>query len=169
MSSSSPQRRPKPALAPPIRPWCLIASKSPSTGSINDAFDNSRPDIIAGTGRGAPNFTVYPAADHRFPGLPRVTANALGSYTLDSGFGGTLGATWSGEQYLDVLGRVVIHPQINVNAALFYRQPRYELRLGVLNATDEKNVSPVFNGFFGADLVFPEEPVRFRVSASYRF
>lgn len=139
------------------------------TGSINDAFDNSRPDLIAGTGRGSPNFTVFPAADHRFPGLPRVTANALASYTLDSGFGGTLGATWTGEQNLDVLGRVVIHPQINVNAVVFYRQSRYELRLDVLNATDEKNFSPVFNGFFGGDLVFPEEPVRFRVSASYRF
>jgi len=144
-------------------------SVSQGTGRVEDAFDNSRPDIVVGTGRGSPNFTVFPAADHRFPGLPRVTANALGSFTLDSGFGGTLGATWTGEQNLDVLGRVVIHPQINVNAALFYRQPRYEFRLDALNATDEKNFSPIFNGFFGADLVLPEEPVRFRASASYRF
>ncbi len=53
--------------------------------------------------------------------------------------------------------------------AVVYRQPRYELCLDVVNATDEENFPPIFNGYFGADLVFPEEPVRFRLSASYRF
>lgn len=139
------------------------------TGSINDAFDNSRPDIIAGTGIGSPNFTVFPPGDHRFPGLPRVSINALASYTFDSGFGASLGGVWTSEQNLDVLGRVVIPSQITLNGAIFYRQPRYEIRLDVLNLTDEENFSTVFNGFFGADLVIPEEPIRMRVSATYKF
>lgn len=139
------------------------------TGSINDAFNNSRPDLIRGTGIGSPRFAAFPAADHRFPGLPRVSVNALARYAFDNGLGGSVGGVWTGEQNLDVLGRVVIPSQITINAAVFYRQPRYEVRLEVLNATNEKNFATIFNGYFGADLVMPLEPARFRFSATYRF
>jgi len=139
------------------------------TGRIEDAFDNSRPDVIEGTGVGSPNFTTFPPADHKFPGLPDVTLNALVSYTHNSGFGASVNAQWESEQNLDVLGRVVIPDQVTANTALFYRGRRFELRLDYFNITDEKNFSPVFNGFFGADLVIPDEPRRFRFSATYKW
>ncbi len=138
-------------------------------GSVNDAFDNSRPDIIRGTGLGSPNFAAFPPGDYRYPGQPRVMLNGLVSYTHDSGIGTSLNAVYTGEQNLDVLGRVVIHPQVMVNAALFYRQPRYEVRFDVLNLTDGKNFSTVFDGYFGSNLVLPEEPIRYRASVTYRF
>jgi len=139
------------------------------TRRIEDAFDDSRPDIIEGAGIGSPNFTVFPPADHEFPGLPDVTLNGLFSYTHKSGFGVVANAQWESEQNLDVLGRVVIPDQFSANGTLFYRAKRFEVRLDVLNLTDEENFSPVFNGFFGADLVFPEEPRRFQASATYKF
>jgi len=128
--------------------------------------------VIQGTGTaatGSPNFTVFPPADHEFPGLPPFNLNALVVYEDDSGLGGSLNALWEAEQNLDVLGRVVIPDQYTLNAALFYRQPRLEIRLDVFNPTDEENFSPVFNGFFGATLVFPEEPRRFQLSATYKW
>jgi len=140
------------------------------TGSIEDAFDDSNPAVIDGTGTantGSPNFTTFPPDDHEFPGLPPVVLNALVEYQHDSGFGGSLNAQWEDKQNLDVLGRVTIPEQFTLNAALFYRQPRFEVRLDVFNLTDEENFNPVFNGFFGATLAFPEEPRRFQLAATY--
>ena len=142
------------------------------TGRIEDAFDDFRPAVIEGTGTadtGSPNFTTFPADDHEFPGLPPVVLNALVEYEHDSGFGGSLNAQWEDEQNLDVLGRVTIPEQFTVNAAVFYRRPRFEVRLDVFNLTDEENFSPVFDGFFGASLAFPEEPRRFQLSATYKW
>jgi len=68
-----------------------------------------------------------------------------------------------------VLGRVVIHPQVTVNATLFYRQQRYEVHFDVIYLTDEKNFSTVFDGCCGSNLVLPGEPIRYRASVSYRF
>ena len=42
------------------------------TGSVNDTFDDSRPDIIAGTGVGSPSYTVFGPGDLRYPGLPKI-------------------------------------------------------------------------------------------------
>ncbi|MGJ3243592.1 MAG: TonB-dependent receptor [Opitutales bacterium] len=145
---------------------------SQGTARIEDAFDDSRPAVIAGTGSaatGSPNFTVFPAADHAFPGLPDITLNGLVAYTHESGFGGSLNAQWEDTQNLDVRGRVTIPDQLSVNAAVFYRQPRFEVRLDVFNLTDEENFNPVFDGFFGATLAFPAEPRRFQFSATYQW
>jgi len=142
------------------------------TGKVEDAFDDSRPDVIDGTGTaatGSPNFTVFPPDDHDLPGLPDVAVNALVEYTHDSGFGGSLNGRWEDEQNLDVLGRVEIPPQFTLNGALFYRSPRFEVRLDVFNLTDEENFSPVFDGFFGASLAVPQEPRRFQLSATYKW
>jgi len=142
------------------------------TARIEDAFDDSNPAVIEGAGSaatGSPNFTVFPPDDHEFPGLPPFVFNALVEYTHDSGFGGNLSAQWEKEQDLDALGRVTIPTQFTLNAAAFYRLPRFEVRLDVFNLTDEENFTPIFNGFFGATLAFPEEPRGFQISALYKW
>lgn len=138
------------------------------TRRIEDAFDDSRPDIIEGTGRGSPGFTVF-NTDEQFPGLPRFNLNGLFRYRHDSGIGATVSGQWESEQNLDLNGRVVIPSQFTINTGLFYRYRGFEVRFDVLNLTDEENFSPVFDGFFGADLVFPEQPRRYRFSGSYSF
>jgi outer membrane receptor protein involved in Fe transport len=92
------------------------------------------------------------------------------SYQLESGLGASLGVVGMSEQNLDVLGRVKIPAQFTANGALFYRRPRYELRLDFYNLTDEKNFSQLFrNGFFGAELVMPEPPFSMLASVRARF
>lgn len=135
------------------------------TRRIEDAFDDSSPGIIDGTAIGSPNFTSF-SGNPRFPGLPRWNLNGLVSYTHPIGLGATLSGAWESEQNLDINGRVVIPAQFTLNTAIFYRHERFEVRLDVFNVTDEENFSPVFNGFFGADLVIPEEPRTFQLSLS---
>jgi len=55
--------------------------------AVVDAFDDSRPDIIDGTGIGSPNVTAFPPSDRRVQGLPRVLVSALAGYEFLSGFG----------------------------------------------------------------------------------
>jgi len=38
----------------------------------------------------------------------------------------------------------------------------------VLNLTDEENFTPNFNGFFGSTLVFPEEPLNYLLTLTYK-
>ena len=140
-----------------------------ATDRVQDVFDNSRPDIIRGTGRGSPNFQPFPPGDYKFPGIPDFMANATLRYKLDCGLGAHLNAVVTSEMNLDAQGNVKIPNQITVNAGIFYEQPRWEVAVDVFNLTDEKNWTTVFNGYFGADLVLPEEPVRALASVRIRF
>ncbi len=45
--------------------------------TVNDAFDNSRPDLVTGNGVGSPNFTVFGPSRRRVPGLLSVLLSGL--------------------------------------------------------------------------------------------
>ena len=142
---------------------------SQETNDVHDAFDNSRPGIIHGTGIGSPSFTAYPPGDYRFPGIPQYNINASVSYKLECGLGARINGFWTSEQNLDVQGHVKIPNQITLNAGVFYNWSNWSVSFDVLNFTNEKNWTTVFNGYFGATDVMPELPVRFLASVKYRF
>lgn len=52
------------------------------TGQVADVFDNARPDIIAGTAVGSPNFTVFPASSQQLQGIPEVQASAAAGWQV---------------------------------------------------------------------------------------
>ncbi len=138
--------------------------------SVYDAFDTTRPDLVQGTGVGSPNFFNFPPDDYEAAGFPHVLSSQFLSYTLNNGLGASIGAVETTRYHLDVLGKVIIPFQYTVNAAVFYKQPRWEARLDFLNVTDEENFSPTF-GFFGGGFlssadVYPELP--FRVEGTLR-
>lgn len=142
------------------------------TVQVLDAFNNSRPDIVAGTGVGAPNFAAFAPSVRRLQGLPSVTASALVGYTFDSGLGGTLSGNYTNAFPLDYLGTVYIRAQYTLDASVFYRLKTTgtEVRLTMNNLTNQKNWAPVFDGgYFGATDVFPELPfnVMFSVRQSF--
>lgn len=140
--------------------------------SVLDAFDNSRPDIVRGTGVGSPSFTAFPASNRRVPGLPRWLASALVSYETSLGLGGSLSVVYTEEFPLDFLQTVVIRDQYTLNASVHYlaKPIATEFRLDVFNLTDEKNWSPAFDGgFFGSTLIIPEQPVNIMLSVRRRF
>ncbi|RUO70281.1 TonB-dependent receptor [Pseudidiomarina salinarum] len=139
---------------------------------VYDAFDNSRPDIVQGTGVGAPNFAFFPASSARAQGQPDHTAAMALGYQLSEAWevGGQL--SYSGDYKLDYLNKVRIREQhtLNLFAQFLLNNDRTRIRLDVFNVTDQDNWSPVFEGgYFGSTLVFPELPRHFEVTLTQRF
>jgi len=139
------------------------------TRRVTDAFDDSAPEIIEGTGLGSPNVTAFGPTDAKVPGQPDYLLSAFANYRFTPAFSTHVGAVWTDEYKLDFEGTVEVPDQITVNAGAAYRWQDWEARLDVFNVTDEENFSPVFNGFFGGTLVFPEPPRSFVASLTYRF
>ena len=140
--------------------------------TVNDAFDNSRPDLIAGTGVGSPSFTAFGPNQRRVPGLPSVLLTGLVSYEFDNGVGASLNGYYTNAFRLDFLNTVRIRDQFSINAALHYysRALRSDVRAEIFNLSDEQNFSPVFDdGYFGSTDVLPELPRSFMISLSHHF
>ena len=141
------------------------------TRQVADLFDNSRPDIINGTGVGAPNFAAFPASNQRLQGVPEVQASAVAGWQLTPQWsvGGDLSYTQS--YPLDYLQTVMIRDQYMLNLNATYQiTAQLSARLDVFNATDEENWSPVFEGgYFGSTLAFPSLPRHAQLTVDYRF
>ena len=132
-----------------------------SAASVNDNFNDARPDLIQGTGLGNPRFVSFGPGNLRVPDLPSLVFNGTVSYTFDCGVGGLIHALVTNEQNLDIAGQVKIPTQFNLDAAVFYRRKHLEVRLDVFNFTDERNWSPESQyGYFGPTTVLPELPIR---------
>lgn len=114
-------------------------------------------------------FPIIPTADYRLPGLPHWVVNAFASYTLPVGLGASAALKWQSEMNLDIDGYVVIPNQVTLDLALFYRYKQFEVRLELLNATDEFNWRPTSTPFAGADLVTRELPRHFRLTGVVRW
>ncbi len=144
-----------------------------ATKTVYDTFDPSRPDITPGTGAGSPNFFNFPPNDYEVAGFPRSIISGFANYTLDCGLGASLGVVATSRYHLDLLGKVIIPWQYTLNAAIFYKQPRWEARVDVLNLTDEKNFAPSFGffggGFLSSDDVYPELPIRVEGTIKIKF
>lgn len=139
---------------------------------VTDAFDNSRPDIVEGTGVGAPNFAAFPASNQRLHGLPDWSVSAATGYQWNDhwSFGGS--AVVTSDYPLDYLQTVIIPEQFTLNANLSYEfnQGASRIRLDVFNLTDEENWTPVFEGgYFGSSLVFPELPRHVQIQFTQTF
>lgn len=140
--------------------------------TVLDTFDDSRPDIVDGTGAGSPNFRVFPPSDQRVPGLPRKLVSGLASYAFHSGIETGVSVVYTDQFPLDFLATVKIREQVTVNAFVAYHlwATDTDFRLEVFNLTDEETFSPVFDGgFFGSTLVLPEEPINVMFTLRQRF
>ncbi|GAC33770.1 TonB-dependent receptor [Paraglaciecola polaris] len=147
------------------------SAASQDSQQVADAFDNSRPDIIQGTGLGAPNFASFAPSDQRVQGIPQQTVSASAGWQILENWDVSGSAIYSKSYPLDYLATVLIRDQItinlNTNVALTEQS---SLRLEVQNLTDEKNWRPVFEGgYFGSTLVFPELPRNVQLTYTYNF
>lgn len=141
------------------------------TSQVADAFDNSRPDIIQGTGVGSPSFTTFAPSDNRVQGVPeQIVSFNTAWHISEKVFVGASGQ-YTKSFPLDFLGTVKIRDQINVDVNAHYQvSPALSLRIDVLNVTDEENWQPVFEGgYFGATLVMPNLPRHIQASMKYAF
>jgi outer membrane receptor protein involved in Fe transport len=112
---------------------------------------------------------VVAVGDYRIPGLSRWVINSSVSYQFESGFGGGLGGSWQSEQPGNLLNEYHIPAQIFLNAFLFYRQPKWEVNLDILNVLDRRNW--IHNGDTWSNnmLVFQDLPLRFEGYVKYKF
>ena len=120
---------------------------------------------------GAPNFAAFPASSQRLQGVPEVQASAVAGWQLTPQWsvGGDLSYTQS--YPLDYLQTVMIRDQYMLNLNATYQvTAQLSARLDVFNATDEENLSPVFEGgYFGSTLAFPSLPRHAQLTVDYRF
>ncbi len=78
----------------------------------------------------------------RAPGQPLDTFNALAQYTFTSGFGGEANILVTSPMNADYQGYMVIPTQYSIDAAVFYKTKRYELKLSATNLTNQHNWTP---------------------------
>ncbi|SMQ80492.1 Outer membrane receptor proteins, mostly Fe transport [Pseudidiomarina planktonica] len=142
------------------------------SAQVADAFDDSRPDIIEGTGVGAPNFAGFAPSSVRVQGLPDHSASFAVGYELSEQWSLGLDAIYTGNYKLDYLNTVRIRDQhtLNANVQYSFANQRSTLRLDVFNLTDQDNWSPVFEGgYFGSTLAFPSLPRYLELTFKHTF
>jgi outer membrane receptor for monomeric catechols len=78
----------------------------------------------------------------RAPGQPLDTINALGSYTFDNGIGFEANTLITSPMNGDYQGYLIIPWQYSVDASVFYKTKRWEVRFTVKNLTNQHNWTP---------------------------
>lgn len=132
-----------------------------------------------GTGVGSPNYNTArlpdgtvrtrPSGKIRAASVPRVLFNAYATYQFDFGLGASFGPQVQGEQWQNQEGSLTIPAQFVLNAAVFYRQPKWEVQINFFNLTDERNWTSIDPSFAGNDVIYPEQPFRISGLIKYRF
>ncbi|AUL75500.1 TonB-dependent receptor [Pseudoalteromonas sp. 13-15] len=147
------------------------SASSQDSAQVADAFDNSRPDIIAGTGVGAPSFTPFAPSNSQVQGIPEQSFSFNGNYSITSKWQTGFSGLYTKSYPLDFLQTVKIRDQYTLNVNISYAfTPSTKLRLDVNNITNQKNWRPVFEGgYFGATLAFPELPINAKLTLTHKF
>ena len=147
------------------------SASSQDSAQVADAFDNSRPDIIAGTGVGAPSFTPFSPSNSQVQGIPEQSFSFNGNYSITSKWQTGFSGLYTKSYPLDFLQTVKIRDQYTLNVNTSYAfTPSTKLRLDVNNITNQKNWRPVFEGgYFGATLAFPELPINAKLTLTHKF
>lgn len=147
------------------------SASSQDSAQVADAFDNSRPDIIAGTGVGAPSFTPFAPSNSQVQGIPEQSFSFNGNYSITSKWQTGFSGLYTKSYPLDFLQTVKIRDQYTLNVNTSYAfMPSTKLRLDVNNITNQKNWRPVFEGgYFGATLAFPELPINAKLTLTHKF
>jgi outer membrane receptor protein involved in Fe transport len=147
------------------------SASAQGTSQVADAFDNSRPDIIEGTGVGSPSFTSFAPSDTRVQGIPEQSVSVNGQYSFTEKWQAGFSALYTKSYPLDFLATVKIRDQytLNLNSSYAFTE-QTKLRFDVNNLTNQRNWRPVFEGgFFGATLAFPELPINTKLTVTHHF
>ncbi|NDV90731.1 TonB-dependent receptor [Alteromonas sp. 345S023] len=141
------------------------------TAQITDAFDNSRPDIIEGTGVGSPSFAAFSPSDSQVQGIPPQLASLNVGWQMTDDLAVGASALYTKSFPLDFLQTVKIRDQYTLDLNAHY-QVTDDLRVSadMINVTDEENWQPLFEGgYFGATLVMPNLPRHLQLTMQYAF
>ena len=141
------------------------------TAQVIDAFDNSRPDIINGTGVGSPSFAAFAPSDSRVQGIPPQMVSLNAGWQVNDKLAVGASALYTKSFPLDFLQTVKIRDQYTLDLNADYQiNEQLRLRADVINITDQENWQPLFEGgFFGATLVMPNVPRHVQFTMQYAF
>jgi TonB-dependent receptor-like protein len=134
----------------------VLAGQAPSQKE-SSVFVAFAPPV--GNGSGSPNTVTLPQGNYLQPGIPRQLFNANLNYVFDFGLGFSFGAELTSPINLTYGGSVVIPTQFTLNAGVFYRWKNVELRVDVLNFTNQQNWA-VISTNNGTNQVYPEMPLQ---------
>ena len=127
-------------------------------------FDVGNTSLTPPTSR----FFILGPGKHRRQGVPKNLVNALARYTWDNGFGVSSNITYTSDINNNVVGNLVIPSQYSIDLNLFYSTKTWEVRLNVLNVTDQKNWSAP-NAVYGNESIVAELPVHAELTLKYKF
>jgi len=157
------------------------SASSQASAQVADAFDNSRPDLIVGTGIGAPNFTAFLPSTSQVQGIPEQSLSVNASYSINTAWQVGFSTLYTKSYPLDYLATVYIRDQytLNLNTSYTFNSDtsdgsksngKTKLRFDINNLTNQNNWRPVFEGgYFGATLVFPELPINAKLTLTHTF
>jgi outer membrane receptor protein involved in Fe transport len=77
---------------------------------------------------------------------------------LPCGLGASLGIQAQTSQHVDFDNKVTIPSQYQLNASIFFRHPRWEIRVNIDNLTDQRNWTITDGILEGNDLVMLNRP-----------
>jgi hypothetical protein len=134
----------------------VLAGQAPSQKD-SSVFNTFAPPV--GNGSGVSNTVTLPLGNYLQPGIPRQLFNANLNYVFDCGLGFSFGAVVTSPINLTFGGSVVIPTQFTLNAGVFYRWKNVEVRVDVLNFTNQQNWAVVSTNN-GTNQVYPEMPLQ---------
>ena len=117
--------------------WQILAGYTRLDGKVIDSNDTS--SVIVQNGNANTTSTVVLSAKgNELQNTPKNTATLWTTYTLfgDWELGG--GAVYSSKRYVNNFETAQIDGYTRFDATLAYRQPKYDVRLNLQNATDKK-------------------------------
>jgi outer membrane receptor protein involved in Fe transport len=102
------------------------------------------------------------------PGIPKHSLTGFVDVKFGHGFGAEVSAWWSSKWYMSLAQNATVPQEHNLNLTLYYRQPKWDVAVRILNLTDERNF---VNGLTGPTTEFlqPGIPRAVQLSAAYRF
>lgn len=149
----------------PTKNLYLTAGYSYLDSTVNAGqFDVGNTSLTPPTDR----YFILGPGEYQRQGVPDHLFNTLVTYKWPSGFGVTAGVVWMSEVNNNVVGTLVIPSQYTLDLTAFYTAKRYEVKLAVLNATDEENWSAP-NAVYGNESIVAEPGVRGELTVKFKF
>ncbi|AYQ43651.1 TonB-dependent receptor [Burkholderia lata] len=110
-----------------------------------------------------------PAGAYPAPGIPKWSVNGFVNYQFDSGFGAQVSAWWTSGWYTNLSQTVRVPNEYNVDVALYYRQPRWDVSLNFMNVTNQHNFVQALNAGGTGEFLQPLMPFAILAQVAYRF
>ena len=107
-----------------------------------------------------------PGGRYAVPGVPKVSLNGFADYHFDNGLGAELAVWYTGKFYTNLSQTVTVPDGYQANLTLYYRQPRFDLSVRIVNLTDQHNF---LNALTGGEFLQPLPPRAIQAQFAVRF